>query len=171
VNQKTGNGMLYFAEIHQMRIGATLWEGTELYILNSPIFYVDKLSTPILLMSNKLDAVVPFWQGVEFFTALRRLGKRAWMLQYDGEPHSLFRYNNMLDYTVRMTQFFDHYLKDAPAPKWMTRGVPALNKRSSKSFELDNDIRTPELGGLLTDDERVQVEALKSKKATTLTLE
>jgi hypothetical protein len=69
---------------------------------------------------------------VEWFTALRRLGKEVWMLQYDGEGHGVFEDRNVRDYLMRLEQFFAHYLKGEPAPVWMTSGVPAsLKKRDS----------------------------------------
>ncbi|PSL45688.1 dipeptidyl aminopeptidase/acylaminoacyl peptidase [Chitinophaga niastensis] len=140
---KEGGSLQYFYEVDQTRIGATLWGKPSLYIKNSPIFFADKVTTPLLLMNNKEDAVVPFAQGVEFFTALRRLGKKAWMLQYDGEAHSLQDEKAIKDYTIRITQFFDHYLKGALPPKWMTRGISAKMKGIDDGLELDDSIKTP----------------------------
>ncbi len=113
----------------QSRIGASLWENLPLYIENSPIFYADRVITPLLIMSNDNDGAVPWTQGIELFTALRRLGKPAWMLNYNNGPHNLMRRADTEDFTLRLQQFFDHYLKDAPMPAWMERGVPALEKR------------------------------------------
>jgi hypothetical protein len=50
------------------------------------------------------------------------------MLNYNGEAHSLRKYQNRKDFAVRMQQFFDHYLMGAPAPVWMEYGVPAVKK-------------------------------------------
>lgn len=134
------------AEKEQGRMGSTPWQIPLLYISNSPIFKVDKVTTPLLMVSNKEDAVVPFAQGVELFTALRRLGKRVWMLQYDGSGHSVRRGKDAADYSTRMEQFFAHYLKGAPAPKWMTRGIPANLKGIDDGLSADKDIPTPGLG-------------------------
>ena len=164
-------------EMLYQRIGATLWEKPELYIENSPIFKADKVTTPVLMMANKEDEDVPFQQGVEFFTALRRLGKKAWMLQYDGEGHVIFG-KAAEDYTFRMKQFFDHYLKDAPAPKWMIYGIRASQKGLDDGLELVNekDSRTgkwltPAKGGLLKDQEKKKIQKLDQRKPTTITLE
>ncbi len=43
----------------------------------------------------------------------------------------------MIDYTKRLTQFFDHYLKGCPPPVWMTKGRPATLKQIDDRFELD----------------------------------
>ena len=88
------------------------------------------------MMHNDEDTAVPWYQGIEFFTALRRLGKPVWLLNYNGEPHGLRKYQNRKDWTVRMQQFFDHYLIDAPAPRWLVDGVPAVAKGMEDGLEL-----------------------------------
>jgi dienelactone hydrolase len=135
-----------FVETGQMRMGRSPWQNLQTYIKESPIFFADKIETPLLMMYNKNDED-NYSQGIEFFTALRRLGKKAWMLDYDGEGHTIYRSeSNKRDYTIRMTQFFDHYLKNAPAPRWMTRGIPASKKGIDYGLELDDEIKTPGAG-------------------------
>jgi len=119
------------------RTGATLYDRPDLYIKNSPIFSVKNVSTPVLLMNNKLDESTPYAQGIEFFIALRRLGKKAWLLQYDDEGHNLLDPKPAADFTIRTKQFLDHYLKDAPAPKWMIEGIPARLKGIDDGLELE----------------------------------
>jgi len=121
----------------QSRIGASLWERPDLYIENSPIFRADKIETPLLIMSNDGDGAVPWYQGIELYTALRRLSKPVWLLNYNGDEHNLARRANMKDLDIRMMQFFDHYLKDAPAPEWMTKGIPAIDKGKKTGFETE----------------------------------
>jgi dipeptidyl aminopeptidase/acylaminoacyl peptidase len=108
-------------EMGQSRMGTTLWEQPDLYWKNSPIFRANYLTTPLLLMSNKDDGAVPFSQGVEFFVALRRLRKKVWMLQYDGEGHIIMDNDARKDYTNRLFEFFDFYLKDRSMPEWMKK--------------------------------------------------
>lgn len=115
-------------EVGQSRIGRNLWEAPELYIANSPIFKADRVQTPLLIMHNDNDGAVPWYQGIEMFMALRRLQKPVWMLQYNGEAHNIRERKNRKDITIRLQQFFDHYLKGAPEPKWMKEGIPALRK-------------------------------------------
>lgn len=126
----------YHAEVGQGRIGATLWQKQDLYIKNSPIFEAHKITTPLLMMHNKKDEAVAFAQAVEFFTALRRLKKRTWLLQYDDGGHSVGGID-AIDYTIRMAQFFDHYLKHAPAPTWMTKGILAKLKGIETGYAYD----------------------------------
>lgn len=65
-----------------------------------------------------------------------RLGKPVWMLNYNGEPHGLRKYQNKKDWAIRMQQFFDHYLKGAQPPVWLALGVPAVHKGKTLGLEL-----------------------------------
>ncbi len=113
----------------QSRLGRTLWNGGMMrYIENSPIFFADNINTPVLILHNDEDGAVPWYQGIELIMALRRLGKVAFMFNYNGEAHGLRRRPNMKDYTIRMQEFFDHYLKGRPAPDWMINGIQAWEK-------------------------------------------
>lgn len=120
----------------QSRIGKDLWSGYDLYYENSPLFFVPNVTTPVLIMHNDKDGAVPWYQGIEFFTALRRCGKIAWLLQYNNEEHNLAERRNAKDLSIRLSQFFDHYLKGAPAPKWMKHGRPATEKGFDLGYEL-----------------------------------
>lgn len=128
IRWESGMSRMFQYEEEQSRIGATLWEKPELYIENSPVFFADKVKTPLLMMNNDNDGAVPWYQGIEFFTALRRLNKPVWMLVYNGDAHNLEKWPNRIDLSIRMMQFFDHYLKNEPAPDWMTNGVKAIDK-------------------------------------------
>jgi len=124
----TGLNRSFQYEHTQSRIGATPWEASLRYQENSPIFTMDKVNTPILIMHNDADGHVPWEQGIEYFVALKRLQKPVWMLNYPGEPHWPVKMPNRIDFQKRMFQFFDHYLKDAPMPKWMSEGVKATDE-------------------------------------------
>lgn len=115
-------------EHQQSRIGKSIWESPLRYIENSPIFTLDKINTPILIMHNDDDGAVPWYQGIEFFTGLRRLQKPAWLLNYNEADHWPTKLRDKHDFQIRMAQFFDHYLKGEPMPKWMKEGVPAVEK-------------------------------------------
>mgnify|MGYP003667503869 CR=1 FL=1 len=132
----TGLSRQFQYEHTQSRIGGTPWEYPMRYIENSPIFNIDRINTPILIMHNDADGHVPWYQGIEFFTALRRLGKTSWFLNYNGEPHWPLKMQHRKDFNIRMAQFFDYYLKDAKKPMWMKRGVPAIEKGIKQGYEL-----------------------------------
>lgn len=120
----------------QSRIGRNLWEAPELYIANSPVFHANRVETPLLIMHNDADGAVPWYQGIEMFMALRRLGKPVWMLQYNGEAHNIRARKNRKDITIRLQQFFDHYLMGAPEPRWMKDGLNPLRKGQDMATEL-----------------------------------
>lgn len=124
----TGDSRQAQYEMGQSRIGRNLWEAPELYIANSPVFHADKVNTPLLIMHNDDDGAVPWYQGIEMFMALRRLEKPVWMLQYNGEAHNIKARKNRKDITKRLQQFFDHYLKGDPMPRWMREGISPLRK-------------------------------------------
>lgn len=124
----TGDSRQAQYEMGQSRIGRNLWDAPELYIANSPVFHANRVETPLLIMHNDNDGAVPWYQGIEMFMALRRLGKPVWMLQYNGEEHNLRERRNRKDITRRLQQFFDHYLKGDPMPAWMRDGIPATRK-------------------------------------------
>lgn len=132
----TGLSRQFQYEHTQSRIGGTPWEYPTRYLENSPIFNMDKINTPLLIMHNDADGHVPWYQGIEFFVSLRRLGKPSWFLNYNGEPHWPLKLQNRKDFTIRMAQFFDYYLKGAPKPVWMERGVPAMEKGVNQGLEL-----------------------------------
>ena len=121
----------------QSRIGASLWDegGLDLYIENSPVFHTENVTTPVLIMHNDNDGAVPWYQGIEFFMALRRFHHPAWLLEYNDEAHNLAERRNAKDLSVRLSQFFDHYLKGAPMPAWMKTGVPVARKGQYFGFE------------------------------------
>jgi len=128
----TGLSRQFQYEHTQSRIGGSLWERPMLYIENSPVFRADQVQTPLLMIHNDADDAVPWYQGIEYFLALRRLGKEVYMFSYNGEPHGLRKRINQKDYTMRLQQFFGYYLKGAPEPEWMEKGIPYLQKDKEK---------------------------------------
>ncbi|MDD4657109.1 MAG: prolyl oligopeptidase family serine peptidase, partial [Bacteroidales bacterium] len=86
---------------------------------NSPLFYLDQVTTPLLSRHSDGDEAVPYSQGLELFIALKRLGKEVWMFNYKGDGHNIKKRAISLDWTKRMDEYFDYYLMGAPKPKWM----------------------------------------------------
>ncbi|WP_124979230.1 alpha/beta hydrolase family protein [Nonlabens xiamenensis] len=124
-------------ERSQSRLGKDLWSGLDLYIENSPLFHIPKIQTPLLMMHNDEDGAVPYYQGIEMFMGMRRLGKPSWLLVYNDEAHNLRKMKNRRDLSLRMMQFFDHYLKGQPAPVWMTEGLPRQKKGKQLGYDLE----------------------------------
>lgn len=136
IRWSTGMSRMFQYEHTQSRIGGTLWDKPMLYIENSPIFWVPKINTPLLLMHNDADGAVPWYQGIEFINALRRLEKPAWLLSYNDEDHNLVKRPDRKDLSIRKMQFFDHYLKGAAMPYWMKNGISQMEKGKTNGYEL-----------------------------------
>lgn len=137
IRWESGISRAFQYEHEQSRIGKSLWDkdALNLYIENSPLFYADKVETPLLIMHNDNDGAVPWYQSIEYYNALRRLRKKVWLLEYNNEQHNLTERRNSKDLSIRLQQFFDHYLKGAPMPAWMKTGVPATRKGEYFGFE------------------------------------
>ncbi|MBM3421463.1 MAG: S9 family peptidase, partial [Bacteroidetes bacterium] len=136
IRWESGMSRMFQYENTQSRIGGTLWEKPIHFIENSPIFFVPKINTPLLIMHNDEDGAVPWYQGIELFVAMRRLDKPAWMLTYNTEAHNLVRRPARMDLSIRKMQFFDHYLKGEVMPSWMKNGVPQIQKGKNQGYEL-----------------------------------
>ncbi|MFN9922121.1 MAG: alpha/beta hydrolase family protein [Acidobacteriota bacterium] len=126
----------------QSRIGGNPWQLPLRFIENSPLFRADQIQTPVLTIHNDSDDAVPWYQGIEFYLALRRLNKEIYLFNYNGEPHNLRIRANQRHYSDRMLEFFDFFLKGAPKPSWMERGRPflerePLGRRTSESSDED----------------------------------
>jgi dipeptidyl aminopeptidase/acylaminoacyl peptidase len=140
IYKNTGATNQAIFESSQGRFKGGYWENMDAYIRNSPVYHAQNVKTPLIILHNDRDGAVDQTQGIEYFNTLRRLGKPVILLEYKGENHGLARPVNMKDYTVRMKEFFDHYLMDKPAPKWMEDGIPLLKmhdelEQTTKSIE------------------------------------
>ncbi len=129
-----GSGMprQFQYEQTQSRIGFPLYQNPQRFIENSPVFYVERVKTPLLILHNDQDDAVPWYQGIELYLALRRNDKEAYLMNYNGEFHGLRRRHNQKDWSIRMQQFFDYHLRDAAKPEWMEKGVPFLDREEEK---------------------------------------
>jgi len=128
IRWESGNSRTGQYEHGQSRIGGSPWEYPTRYIENSPLFYADRIKTPLFIMHNDADGAVPWYQGIEMFIAMRRLGKEAYLVNYNGDAHNPRKRANQRDMDIKMQQFFDHHLTGAPMPDWMKQGIPFLMK-------------------------------------------
>jgi len=135
---RTGSGMprMFMYEETQSRLGKSLWEDKEMYLRHSPILNADKIETPLLIFHCDRDEAVPYAEGLNLFLAMRRLQKPAWLLNYKGERHFLYNRAAEIDWTIRLQQFFDHYLKGAPEPRWMREGIHANERGIDQKYDL-----------------------------------
>lgn len=131
-------------EKSQSRIGPNLFSAPHLYFENSPVFFAERINTPLLIEHGDEDEAVPWYQSIELYLAMRRLNKACVFLQYHREPHHLKQYANRLDYSIKMKEFFDHFLKGAPAPEWWRQPSSTVIRPpyKEKEIELLSNIRT-----------------------------
>jgi len=170
-NQKDGYNESMAANFEgngQFRMGKSLWESLDGFIKNSSILGVNKVTTPILLEQGKNDPICSYLNSMEFFLGLRRLGKKAWLLMYPNGDHQLYG-KDATDFTKRMQQFFDYYLKETPAPIWMLDGVSPRERGNDIENQLDSGNRKPPTN-LLTQDEQVKIDSLTNGKSRIMML-
>ncbi len=115
-------------EHSQSRIGGSLWQYPERFVENSPLFKLDRVTTPVLFMANDNDGAVPWYQGIEFYSAMRRLQKEAYLVVYNGDEHNPTKRANQKDIDLKMQQFFGAKLLGQAEPDWMKNGIPFLKK-------------------------------------------
>ncbi|MBI1928222.1 S9 family peptidase [Candidatus Poribacteria bacterium] len=111
VNEDSASSWTYWAEKGQGRIGGPPWEFPERYVENSPIFHLNKVETPLLLIHGTADDF--YSQSKEMFSGLRRLEKEVVFVRYVGETHAFgsYRRANIIDAWHRILEWFEAHLK------------------------------------------------------------
>lgn len=123
IGWNTGKSETWRFEDHQYRMEQPMYANMEGFLLNSPIMQAQNVTTPLLIWTGELDRQVHYYQSIEFYNALRRLGKKAIMLIYPDNGHILTESKSREDFTHRFEQWLATYLKDVPAPDWITKGM------------------------------------------------
>lgn len=123
VGWDSGKADLWRMNKVQWRIGKSPFEDPDAYRSNSPVFCADKVDTPLLLWTGKQDRHVDWHQSVEYYLALRRLGKKNITLFYPNEGHSILDPISQKDFSIRVQQWFDYYLKDENPASWIEKGM------------------------------------------------
>ncbi len=125
-NSGTNNQGIF--ELGQVRMGKGMFDDFQNYYDQSPVQNAPGISTPFMILHGTVDGAVDWNQGLEFYNAARRLGKKVILLSYPDENHHLANKYNQIDFQTRMKEYFDHYLKGAEAPEWMKQGIPQIDK-------------------------------------------
>ncbi|HEY0969455.1 MAG TPA: prolyl oligopeptidase family serine peptidase [Gemmatimonadales bacterium] len=147
IRWESGLARAFQYEKTQSRIGGSIWEYPMRYLENSPLFFADRVETPLLIMHNDADGAVPWYQGIELFVALRRFGKEVYLVNYNGDGHNPRKRANQKDIDMRMLQFFGHHLKGEPMPDWMREGIPFLEKGRDQIAGQATEPATPTVAG------------------------
>lgn len=135
---RNGSGLprYFMYEETQSRMGKTLWEAKDKYLASSAILEADKIHTPLLILHNDQDEAVAYEQGRALYLAMRRLQRPAWLLNYKGEGHFVMGRGAQKDWTIRMMQFFDYYLKGTEEPRWMKEGIHLRERGIDQKYDL-----------------------------------
>lgn len=135
---RNGSGLprYFMYEEWQSRMGKTIWEAKENYLANSALLEADKIHTPLLIFHNDEDEAVAYEQGRALYLAMRRLQRPAWLLNYKGEGHFVTTQAAQKDWTIRMKQFFDYYLKGTDQPRWMKEGIHKSERGINQKYDL-----------------------------------
>ena len=177
---KDGNSSyVTLTEGGQGRMGGSLWEFPERYIENSPIFFLDKVETPLLLVAGELD-VECSRQADEMFSGLRRLGKRTTLVRYPQEGHAHWSYPTLLDYWQRVIEWFDEHLAEPrmvqaeqkDEAERLSRseiGLNVLLTPGQRTREVLNTFRAPGQGN--QDYTLVVIDATRFENSGSLTIE
>jgi dipeptidyl aminopeptidase/acylaminoacyl peptidase len=128
----SGGGNQNIFETSQGRLREPWWVIMQDYITNSPMYQAQNIKTPLLVTFGNSDGAVDWHQGIEMYTTMRRMEKPFIMLVYDGENHSLAKKENQLDYTKRVNDFFNTYLKGTEPPAWISKGKTYLDKKKEE---------------------------------------
>jgi dipeptidyl aminopeptidase/acylaminoacyl peptidase len=93
-------------------LGGPPWQYPQRYIENSPIFHLDRVRTPLLLIHGGVDTEVPRSQSEAVFVGLSRLGREVTYVRYEGEGHyeGYWGHANAADYLTRVLNFFEGHL-------------------------------------------------------------
>lgn len=135
---RNGSGLprYFMYEETQSRMGKTLWEAKDQYLASSVLLEADKIHTPLLILHNDQDEAVAYEQGRALYLAMRRLQRPAWLLNYKGEGHFVLGRGAQKDWTIRMMQFFDYYLKATKEPRWMKEGIHLRERGINQKYDL-----------------------------------
>lgn len=118
-------------ETGQFRMQVAPWEDPKAMIDNSPLARVNQMAAKSMLIEvGSVDGTVDPRQGSLFYNYARRAGKFVVMLTYPGEAHGLAKRENQRDYQNRILEWFGHFLKGEPAPRWITDGQTALERKA-----------------------------------------
>ena len=110
----------------QGKMRGTPWEFRQRYIENSPVFYLDQMKAPLLIIHGSDDPAAQSFLADQVFVLLRRLGREALYVRYEGEGHGIEKYTNQLDCTRRIIEWFDKHLKTDPLVPGSSSSLPRI---------------------------------------------
>ncbi|WP_418639247.1 alpha/beta hydrolase family protein [Winogradskyella sp.] len=110
-------------ENQQWRMGNSLFADRDKYNDNSPLTWVEQIHTPVLIWTGENDTQINPNQSYAMYLALRRLNKKAIMLVYPEESHSLIYKENQKDLYFKIQEWLAYFLKDKTEVNWVHKGM------------------------------------------------
>lgn len=101
------------------------WNRKDIYVDQSPLFNADKVRNPILLIHGTKDVNVPTGESIQFYTALKLLGKDAELVFVKDADHAVVDYDQRILWNNTILSYFAKYLKGQPA--WWNSIYPDKN--------------------------------------------
>jgi len=120
----------------ELEWGARPWDDPTTLLQHSPLSYVKNVTTPVLITANEHDHRCPVEQSEQFFIALRKLGKEATFLRFQGESHTMAssgRPRHRIERLRRVVAWFDQYLQPAEDRARVRAAVHASSPISQSS--------------------------------------
>ncbi|HNX82825.1 MAG TPA: S9 family peptidase [Bacteroidales bacterium] len=94
--------------------GSYPWNRRDIYVDNSPLFNADKFSNSILLLHGTADTNVPVGESLQYYAALKILGKDVEMVLVSGENHHILDYKKRIEWHNTIMSWFDMKLRNRP---------------------------------------------------------
>lgn len=101
------------------------WNAKEIYVDQSPLFNADKMNSSLLLLHGGADTNVPVGESIQFYTALKLLGKDVEYIEIAGEDHRIVDYKKRIQWHKTQMAWFDYKLKGQS--EWWFSLYPELN--------------------------------------------
>ena len=99
-------------ENQQLRFGESYYNIKDKYLRNSPLVQVEGTNTPILIWTGKTDTNVNWNNSINFFMALKRLGKKSKLLLYEREAHNILEPKHQYHLANTIYEWMEEYLKN-----------------------------------------------------------
>lgn len=94
--------------------GSYPWNNPKLFTEHSPLFYADKIHTPLLLLHGTDDTNVPIGESIQLFNALKLLGREVEFITVEGQNHIILDFQKRKEWHTTIMAWFEKWLKDDP---------------------------------------------------------
>jgi len=98
-------------EFYHTYLGPKPWEDFELYEERSAYRGIERVTTPLLIQVGERDERVPAEQSIQFYVAMKSIGKApVKLILYPGEPHGIRQPRHRRDLMSRNVEWFTSWI-------------------------------------------------------------